>query len=145
MWRPRLAALLALPFKAPAGRVLSEALAGVTSDNRVEVTTQYSAPIKLARTCSPDDPGCERPLGPVSYRVMLLKKTVTVAETKQSYSYLDRASVTRERRASAAQKVTLLGRVALFRSVSPGRAAIDPRTVSAKWASLGRGSTRPRR
>jgi len=93
---PTVASLLALPFKAPAGRVLSEALAGVTSDNRVEVTTQYSAPIKLARTCSPDDPGCERPLGPVTYRVMLVKKTVTVAETKQSYSYLDRASVTRE-------------------------------------------------
>lgn len=93
---PTVAALLALPFKAAAGRVLSEALAGVTADNRVETTTLSPAPITLERTCSPDDPGCARPLGPVTYRVTLVKKILTVASTNQSYSYFDRATVTRD-------------------------------------------------
>ncbi|MEI9941140.1 MAG: alkaline phosphatase family protein [Pseudomonadota bacterium] len=92
---PTVAALLAVPFRAPDGRVLAEALAGAGSDNQVEVTTQSSAPIRLRRTCGPDDPGCERPGEPATYSVTLVKKTVTVAETKQRYSYFDRAVVTR--------------------------------------------------
>jgi arylsulfatase A-like enzyme len=92
---PTVAALLNLPFSAPDGRVLSEALAGAAADQHVEVATQSSAPIRLGRSCSPDDPGCQRPLGPVTYSVTLVKKTLTVAETKRSYSYCDRATVSR--------------------------------------------------
>lgn len=92
---PTVAALLALPFQAPNGRVLSEAMAGANSEVRVEETTQSSSPITLEKTCRPDDPGCERAAGPVTYSVTLVKKTLTVAATKQSYSYFDRASVTR--------------------------------------------------
>jgi hypothetical protein len=92
---PTVAALLALPFKAAAGRVLNEAFAGVTTDDQVETTALSSPPITLKRTCNPDDPGCTRPRGPVSYSVTLLKKTLTVAGTKQSYSYLDRGAVSR--------------------------------------------------
>jgi len=92
---PTVAALLALPFAAPDGRVLTEALAGSAPDNQVEVTTQSSGPVKLQRTCSPDDPGCERPLGPATYELTLVKKTLTVPATKRNYSYLDRATVTR--------------------------------------------------
>ena len=65
---PTVAQLLALPFKAPDGRVLVEALAGDTSDNQVEISTRSSGPVALRRTCSPDDPGCARPLGPVDLR-----------------------------------------------------------------------------
>ncbi|HEY0466099.1 MAG TPA: hypothetical protein VGC79_17935, partial [Polyangiaceae bacterium] len=54
---------------------------------------------------SPAGPGCERPLGPVTYQVTLVKKTVTVAGTKQTYSYCDRAGVTRE--ATPTQKAKL--------------------------------------
>ena len=92
---PTVAALLELPFSAPAGRVLAEALVGAAADPHVEVTSLSSAPVALERTCSPDDPGCTRPLGPVTYSVTLVKKTLTVAETKRSYSYCDQASVTR--------------------------------------------------
>jgi hypothetical protein len=62
---------------------------------RVEATTQSSPPITLKRTCRPDDPGCERPRGPVDYSVTLVKKTLTLAGSKQSYTYCDRAGVTR--------------------------------------------------
>ncbi len=41
---PTVATLLAVPFKAPAGRVLAEALLGKSSDNQLEVTTQSSGP-----------------------------------------------------------------------------------------------------
>ena len=90
------AALLAVPFVAPAGRVLAEAMAGANVDDRVEQTTQSSAPVTLERTCRPDDPGCARASGPVTYSVTLVKKTLTVSATKQSYSYFDRAAVTRQ-------------------------------------------------
>lgn len=92
------AALLSLPFRAPAGRVLSEAFADATSADPVEQTTQSSAPIRLQKTCRPDDPGCVRASAPVTYSVTLVKKTLTVAATKQSYSYFDRATVTRQAR-----------------------------------------------
>ncbi len=92
---PTVAALLGVPFAAPNGRVLVEALAGAVSDNHVELTTQTSGPITLRRTCSPDDPGCARPLGPITYSVQLVEKTLTVTASKQSYSYFDRAAVTR--------------------------------------------------
>jgi len=92
---PTVAALLDLPFSAPDGRVLGEALAGASADHQLEVTTQSSAPITLPRTCSPDDPGCERPLGPVTYQLTLVEKTLTVAGSKRSYSYADHALVTR--------------------------------------------------
>ncbi|HEY3256098.1 MAG TPA: alkaline phosphatase family protein, partial [Polyangiaceae bacterium] len=92
---PTVGALLGLPFKAPAGRVLTEALAGQSADNHVEVTTLSSGPIALKRSCRADDPGCARPLGPAAYAVTLVKKTLTVVATQQSYSYFDRAVVTR--------------------------------------------------
>ena len=92
---PTVAQLLALPFKAPDGRVLVEALAGDTSDNQIEISTRSSGPVALRRTCSPDDPGCARPLGPATYGVTLVEKTLTMAATKRSHSYLDRAAVTR--------------------------------------------------
>ncbi len=44
---PTVATLLAVPFKAPAGRVLAEALLGKSSDNQLEVTTQSSGPVTL--------------------------------------------------------------------------------------------------
>jgi arylsulfatase A-like enzyme len=92
---PTVAALLALPFQAPDGRVLAEAMAGPNSEVHVEQTTQSSAPTTLKKTCRPDDPGCERASGPVTYSVTLVKKTLTVNVTRQSYSYFDRAMVTR--------------------------------------------------
>ena len=92
---PTVAALLALPFHAPDGRVLTEAFAGANSDDRVEVSAVNSTPVTLGRTCRPDDPGCERPLSGVNYSVTLVKKTLHVAATKQNYSYCDRATVTR--------------------------------------------------
>jgi len=92
---PTVAALLALPFQAPAGRVLAEAMTGTNSDVHVEQTTQSAAPIALKRSCRPDDPGCERASGPVTYGVTLVKKTLTVGVTHQSYSYFDCATVTR--------------------------------------------------
>ena len=98
---PTVAALLALPFQAPDGRVLAEAMAGANSEVHVEQTTQSSLPVTLKKTCRPDDPGCEHPSGAVTYSVTLVKKTLTVAATKQSYSYLDRASVTRTDAATA--------------------------------------------
>jgi arylsulfatase A-like enzyme len=91
-------ALLKVRFQAPAGRVLVEAMPGENSDLHVEETTQSSAPVALKKTCRADDPGCERPAGPVTYSVTLVKKTLTVSGTKQSYSYFDRAAVTRQAR-----------------------------------------------
>jgi len=104
---PTVAKLLALPFHAPAGRVLSEAFAGANSDDRVEVTTVSSTPVTLKRTCRPDDPGCERPLPGVGYSVTLVKKTLTVAATKQNYTYCDRATVTRRAAATTPSGVKL--------------------------------------
>jgi arylsulfatase A-like enzyme len=92
---PTLAALLAIPFEAPDGRVLSEALAGVPFEPTLEVTAQSSAAITLPRTCRPDDPDCRRALGPVTYSVTLVKKTLRVTQNERPVSYLDRAFVTR--------------------------------------------------
>jgi len=92
---PTVAAVLGLPFVAPDGRVLREALLGGGDDNHVDVTTSSSGPITLTKTCAPDDPSCARPRGPVEYSVNLVKKTLTPADRSQSYSYLDRGYVTR--------------------------------------------------
>lgn len=92
---PTVGALLGLPFQAPDGRVLSEAMAGANSDDHVEVNVQSSPPITVKKTCGPDDPSCVRSLGSVSYSVSLTKKTLSVAATGKSHTYLDRASVTR--------------------------------------------------
>lgn len=92
---PTVAGLLTLPWKAPAGRVLNEAMAGSNVNDPVELTVQSSAPITVKKTCRPDDPSCARAMGPVTYTVSLMKKTLTVAATHQSYSYFDRATVTR--------------------------------------------------
>jgi len=104
---PTVAALLAVPFKAAAGRVLSEAFAGVSNDDQVETSTQSSPPITLSRTCRPDDPDCKRPLGPVTYTVTLVKKTLTLAGTTQRYVYFDRAAVSRREAPPLARPETI--------------------------------------
>lgn len=92
---PTVAAVLAVPFEAADGRVLTEALAGDASDHHLEQLTHRSGPIRLRRTCGPDDPGCARPLAPGVYGVSLVEKRLTMAGSKRSYSYFDRATVTR--------------------------------------------------
>ena len=87
------ASLLGLPFDAPDGRVLREALVGQSDDVHVEVVTQTSEPVRLQKTCHPDDPGCLHATGPTTYRVTLSKKVLTVSGT--SYTYFDRATVER--------------------------------------------------
>jgi hypothetical protein len=87
-----------VPFAAPAGRVLAEAMAGANVDDHVEQTTQSAPPVTLKKTCRPDDPACERASGSVTYSVTLVKKTLTVSATRQSYTYFDRANVTRQSR-----------------------------------------------
>jgi len=98
---PTLAALFGLPFQAPDGRALTEAMRGTIADDHVEVITESVPPITLQRACRPDDPECKHRSGPVRYRVELVKKILTTASAKQSYSYLDRATVTRDAEAPA--------------------------------------------
>jgi arylsulfatase A-like enzyme len=96
---PTLAAVLCLSaFAAPDGRVLREALAGSSSEYRVEISDQKSEPVRLRRTCNPDDPGCARPLGAVTYAGTLRKKLLIARDGSEQRSYLDRAWVTRQPR-----------------------------------------------
>ena len=95
---PTIAALLNLPFKAPDGRVLREAFAGSSVEYRVEETTHRSEPARLRKTCTPDDPGCARPLAPVTYVSTVHKKVLSSADGKETFIYLDRARATRQPR-----------------------------------------------
>jgi arylsulfatase A-like enzyme len=94
---PTIAELLGFHFDAPNGRVLREALVGQTGDYHVETLDQDSAPVRLPKTCRPDDPSCVRPGGPATYRVTLRKKVLTLANTSTSYGYFDQAKATRDK------------------------------------------------
>ena len=96
---PTVARLLGLSFQAPDGRVLREALQGESSDYHVEAVTQSSEPLALTRTCQPDDPGCLHPGPRATYRSTLYKQVLSergAGATAAPFTYLDRASVTRE-------------------------------------------------
>ena len=95
---PTVAAILGLSFVAPDGRVLREAFAGSSSEYRVDVTNQSTEALRLARTCNPDDPGCARPRGAVSYSATLRKKLLTARDGGEQRTYFDRAWVTRQGR-----------------------------------------------
>jgi hypothetical protein len=92
---PTVANLLALLFDAPDGRVLSEAFLGRSDDSHVEIVNQSSGPIRLQKTCNPDDPSCAHPTAALDYSVTLSKKVLTDLATKRQYTYFDRASVAR--------------------------------------------------
>lgn len=94
---PTVAALFGLNFHAPDGRVLHEALLGETVDYPVQPVTQRSDPVSLSRTCQPDDPGCLHPTAGATYRLTLYKQLLSVPGVAAPFSYLDRASVTRDR------------------------------------------------
>jgi len=93
---PTVAAVLGISFAPPDGRILREALVGSSSDYHVEVSNQSSAPVRLRRTCSPDDPGCVRSLGPVTYGSTLRKKLLSAGDGSEQHTYFDRAWVTRQ-------------------------------------------------
>ncbi|MET0790808.1 MAG: alkaline phosphatase family protein [Polyangiaceae bacterium] len=94
---PTVAQLLGLPFQAPDGRVLHEALRGEAVDYHVEAVTQNSDPVSLPRTCQADDPGCLHPSAGATYRMTLYKQVLSAPGAAAPFTYLDRASVTRER------------------------------------------------
>jgi arylsulfatase A-like enzyme len=93
---PTIAVLLGLHFEAPDGRVLSEALVGRGLDYSVESDERHSDSVHLRRTCRPDDPSCLHPAAPATYSITLHQRRLTVRDTKQSYTYFDRASVSRD-------------------------------------------------
>lgn len=95
---PTVAAVLGLSFAAPDGRVLREAFAGASAEYRVEITDQSSEPVRLRRTCSPDDPGCVRPQAAVTYTSTLRKKLLIANDGSERRTYFDRAWVTRQPR-----------------------------------------------
>ncbi len=91
---PTVATLLGLHLEAPDGRVLEEALLGRSVDYHVETVTHDSA-AALPKTCQADDPGCKKAGGPSTYRLTLQEKVLSVGGRR--FSYLDRASVSRDR------------------------------------------------
>lgn len=92
---PTIAELLGFSFAAPDGRVLREALSADPSSYRVEAATQASAPLRLRRSCGPDDPSCLRPGPPAAYVAELLKKVLTEPPAQRRFTYLEHARVTR--------------------------------------------------
>jgi arylsulfatase A-like enzyme len=92
---PTIAALLGMPFDAPDGRVLDEAMPGRHSSYRVEERDRSSESVRLRRTCAADDPDCARPAPRVTYSVTLHQKILTAEDGKKAFTYFDRASVTR--------------------------------------------------
>jgi hypothetical protein len=92
---PTVAALLGVPFDAPDGRVLDEAILGRHSSYRLEESDRSSESVRLRRTCAADDPNCARRAPGVTYSVTLHQKILTTEDGKKAFTYFDRASVTR--------------------------------------------------
>ncbi len=94
---PTVAQLLGLHFQAPDGRVLLEALLGPAPAYHVEQVAQSSDPVSLQRTCQADDPSCVHPTARATYRSTLYKQLLSAPGLATPFTYLDRASVTRQR------------------------------------------------
>jgi arylsulfatase A-like enzyme len=92
---PTIAAILEIPFNAPHGRVLEEALRGKEPALTVATRVEPSSAVSVRRVCAADDPACARPSGPATYRFTLQKKVLTLPGGK-THEYFDRAKAARD-------------------------------------------------
>jgi arylsulfatase A-like enzyme len=93
---PTVAALLGIEFRAPHGRVLSEAFREPTPTALVTTAREHSVSAPIARVCRPDDPPCVHPGRAATYRATLLEKQVAPGPGDAGHSYFEARNVTRE-------------------------------------------------
>ncbi len=94
---PTIAALLDAVLASADGRVLREPQVGETGhdDYAVQASERSSKVIALPRTCRPDDPSYCHSAPAVAYGVTLQRKILTLKSAGRTFTYFDRASVTR--------------------------------------------------
>lgn len=92
--------LLGLNLPQANGRVLREALVDQNPSLSV-VQRRVTATAQLSKTCNADDPGCVAPGGEAHYEMTLYKKILSLGSGKPSYSYFDKATVTRTAKSRA--------------------------------------------